>query len=95
MCRLLIFLLIHSTLGIFVKKHKQMVHMENILDKVEGTSTSCYLKCSLNKHCVSYGTMRNILVGEVDDCYFIAESQSQYFTQDHGKTVQLYVVEMV
>ena len=93
---LLSILCTNTTLASFVRKLKQKVHMENVLEKVEGTLTSCHLKCNLNERCVAYGTKRNILMGEVDDCFLITDDgRNKYLAKDHGETIELYVMEMV
>lgn len=88
---------ISSLESTFVKKQKQNVQFENVIEVLEGSLTECHMKCKLNNNCVKYGTLQNVLMGQITDCYLIGTDRKKYsakYIPSDENTLEMFVVEL-
>ena len=80
----------------FLKKKYEKVLVKNIIEVVDVSLTSCHIKCKLNDICVKYGTVQNVPMGHITQCFLIKEQDNKYSADDAlTEEMDMFVVTLV
>ena len=84
----------------FVRKSReqQKIHVEDVIEHIQTSITSCNLQCRRLERCTGYGTLTDSMLGQLVDCFLLGDGRKKYSgLPAHHKDdwINMFVVGMV